>query len=109
MKEQKQNGYITLVLIIIVGALTSAVVLTALSDGISSAQTGLSFSQTYKARGYANACKLYIEFIMAILLRQKIMKMILHLLEVTQTALMTLLFQARMLQYMRPALQIEQL
>ncbi len=56
MKEHRENGYITLVLIIIVGALTAAVVLTALSDGISSAQTGLSFSQTYQARGYANAC-----------------------------------------------------
>ena len=43
-------------LVIIVGAITAAVVIRTLADSLSSSQIGLSFSQTYKARSLANAC-----------------------------------------------------
>jgi hypothetical protein len=58
-KEQNisnQDGYITLVLMVIIGALATAIIITALSDSISSSQSGVAFYQTYKARSYANAC-----------------------------------------------------
>lgn len=55
-RRQSASGYITLVLVVIVGAITAAIVLTALSDGVSSSQTGLSFIQEYKARSFADAC-----------------------------------------------------
>ncbi|MES2023088.1 MAG: hypothetical protein V4439_00190 [Patescibacteria group bacterium] len=56
MKIKKQKGYVTLMMMIIIGALTAGIVYTIMSDSISSLQMGVSFSQTYKARSYANAC-----------------------------------------------------
>ncbi len=55
-KHKKQNGYITLMMMIIVGSLTAGIVYTVLSDSIGSLQTSLSFNQTYQARSFSNAC-----------------------------------------------------
>ncbi|MCE9585498.1 hypothetical protein K8Q94_02665 [Candidatus Nomurabacteria bacterium] len=55
-KQNLKNGYVTLVLMIIVGTLTAGIVFTVMSDSINSSQIGLTFSQTYKARSYGNAC-----------------------------------------------------
>ncbi len=55
-KFKKQKGYVTLFLVIIVGVITTAMVLTVLNDGLSSASTGLSFTERYRARSFANAC-----------------------------------------------------
>ncbi len=54
--KKSGGGYITLIIVTIVGAFTAAMTLGVLADGISSSSTGLSFSQTYKARSYTNAC-----------------------------------------------------
>ncbi len=53
---KQQKGYITLLLVIMVGAITTAMVITALGDGLGSAQTGAAFSERYRARSYADAC-----------------------------------------------------
>lgn len=56
LRTQKENGYITLMVVVIVGAFTAAVVLSALQSGVAGSNIGMSFMESYKARSYANAC-----------------------------------------------------
>ncbi len=50
------DGYVTLVLVIIIGVLAFAIALSAITDGVSASKSGFSFMQSYEARSYANAC-----------------------------------------------------
>ncbi len=54
--QNTNSGYITLMLILIVGAISFAIVFSILSSGITSTRIGLAFMGSYKAREYADAC-----------------------------------------------------
>ncbi len=56
IERYAESGYVTLILVILVGAFTAAVVLRALSDGVTSSETGASFLAASRARSYADAC-----------------------------------------------------
>ncbi len=55
-KVRHSGGYVTLVLMIIVGAMAFAIALSAITGGVSAAKTGFSFMQLSQARSYATGC-----------------------------------------------------
>lgn len=56
LKTAGEAGYITLMLVMIVGGITAATVLTALWDGVTASQAGIAYIASSKARSYADAC-----------------------------------------------------
>lgn len=54
--KKEQNGYIILISVLIIGAISTAIAVSLLSIGLNSSKNSFSFEQSRQARALANSC-----------------------------------------------------